>query len=175
MDLREVPIPVARYITRRSGAAGGVHVRLSPFDNRVVDIRFFDKNGQDLSKDDERNIERVFFREDFRRVYLDEIGSIGYAEQVRERYTSEFLANLNVGAIQRRNPYCVVDFANAPTADVLSPILAQLNVRVVALNAAVEESKMSIRAEEFRHSLEQAGPDLRGVADGHGRAAGRRW
>ncbi len=155
MDLREVPIPVARYITRRSGAAGGVHVRLSPFDNRVVDIRFFDKNGQDLSKDDERNIERVFFREDFRRVYLDEIGSIGYAEQVRERYTSEFLANLNVGAIQRRNPYCVVDFANAPTADVLSPILAQLNVRVVALNAAVEESKMSIRAEEFRHSLEQ--------------------
>ncbi len=155
LDLREVPIPVARYITRKTGSAGGVHVRLSPFDNRVVDIRFFDKNGQDLSKDDERNIERVFFREDFRRVYLDEIGTIGYADHVRESYSIDFFANLNTAAIQKMNPYCVVDFANAPTADVLSPILAQLNVRTVTLNAAVEETKMSIGTEEFQHSLGQ--------------------
>ncbi len=155
MDLSEVPIPVARYITGQSTAQGGVHVRLSPFDNRVVDIKFFDENGQDLSKDDERNVERVFFREDFRRVYLDEIGTIGYAEHARERYTEDFMGHINVGAIRRANPYCVVDYANAPTAGVFSPILADLNVQVVALNAAVEETKMSIRTEEFQHSLGQ--------------------
>lgn len=155
VDLSEVPIPVARYITRNTDACGGVHVRLSPFDNRVVDIKFFGATGQDLSKDDERNVERVFFREDFRRVYLDEIGTIGYAEHVRESYGDDFLASLDVGAIQRANPYIVVDFANAPTAEFLSPILAKLNVRVVALNAAVEETKMSIRTEEFQRSLNQ--------------------
>jgi len=155
LDLREVPIPVARYITRKAGAAGGVHVRLSPFDNRVVDIRFFDRNGQDLSKDDERNIERVFFREDFRRVYLEEIGTIGYAEHVQERYTEEFLANLDVAAIQKGNLFCVVDLASAPTADFLPRILARLNVRTVTLNAAVEENRMSIGTEEFQHSLDQ--------------------
>ncbi len=41
LDSRTVPIPVARYYTRATRAAGGVHVRLSPFDPRVVDIRFF--------------------------------------------------------------------------------------------------------------------------------------
>ena len=73
----------------------------------MVDIRFFDGNGQDLSKDAERNIERVFFREDFRRVYLDEIGTISYADHVIERYSDAFLAALNVDAIRAANPYIV--------------------------------------------------------------------
>ena len=30
LDLSEMPIPVARFMTRTSGAAGGVHVRLRP-------------------------------------------------------------------------------------------------------------------------------------------------
>jgi len=155
VDLSEVPIPVARYITRNTEAKGGVHVRLSPFDNRVVDIKFFGENGQDLSREDERNIERVFFREDFRRVYLDEIGTIGYAEHVADRYVDDFMAHLQVEAIRKAHLYIVVDFANAPTAEFLSPILTKLNARLVALNASVEESRMSIRTEEFQHSLGQ--------------------
>ncbi|MFQ5887001.1 MAG: sugar phosphate nucleotidyltransferase, partial [Anaerolineae bacterium] len=85
-DLRNMPIPVARYITKITDAAGGVDVRLSPYDNRVVDIKFFDERGQNLSKVQEREIEKIFFREDFRRVYLEDIGTIAYAPQVVERY-----------------------------------------------------------------------------------------
>ena len=155
LDLREVPIPVARFITRAVGAAGGVHVRLSPHDTRVVDIKFFDANGQDLSRDAERNIERVFFREDFRRVFLEEIGTIHYAEQMQDRYVSESLAALNANAIRAANPYIVVDFANAPTAQVLTPLLTQLKCRVVALNAVVDETRMSIPPQEFQDSLRQ--------------------
>jgi len=155
LDLSEVPIPVARYISKTSGAAGGVHVRLSPYDSRVVDIRFFDRNGQDLSKDAERNIERVYFREDFRRVYLDEIGSIEYAGSVVDRYSAAFLNALDVEAIREANPYMIVDYANAPTAQVLGPLLARLNCRVIALNASVDPDKMSIPPEEFQRSLQQ--------------------
>ncbi|MFO7918626.1 MAG: mannose-1-phosphate guanyltransferase [Anaerolineae bacterium] len=156
-DLRSVPIPVARYITRISEAVGGVHVRLSPYDSRVVDIKFFDASGQDLTKDVERNIERVFFREDYRRVYLDEIATISYDQRVMERYSQAFLDSLNVDVIRDANPYIVVDFANAPTAQVLAPLLTELNFRVVALNEAVDEFKMSIPPQEFQNSLEQLG------------------
>ena len=38
LDIKSLPIPVARYVTRVSKATGGVHVRMSPFDGRVVDI-----------------------------------------------------------------------------------------------------------------------------------------
>jgi len=157
LDLGETPIPVARFATRTRGAAGGVHVRLSPYDARVVDIKFFDRNGQDLPKSTERNIESVFFREDFRRVYLDEIGAISYAASVVEDYTQAFMQSLHVDAIREANPYIAVDFANSTTASVLAPILTKLNCRVVALNESVDETKMSISTEEFHQSIEQLG------------------
>jgi len=155
LDLRVVPIPVARYVTRTSDAAGGVHVRLSPFDDRVVDIKLFGADGQDLSKNAERGIERVFFREDFRRVYLDDIGTIEYAEAPTERYSKAFLGALNVEVIYARHPYIVVDYANAPTAEILPPLLNKLGCRIVALNASLDETKMSIPPQEFQDSLQQ--------------------
>jgi mannose-1-phosphate guanylyltransferase/phosphomannomutase len=154
-DLRSVPIPVARYITRKMGAAGGLHVRLSPHDARVVDIKFMDSRGLNLSKDAERNIERVFFREDFRRVYLDEVGVIDYQPDVIETYTADFLASLNTQAIKDAHFSIVVDYANSPTSLVLPNILKHLGVRVVELNSAMDESKMSISPQEFQQSLEQ--------------------
>jgi mannose-1-phosphate guanylyltransferase/phosphomannomutase len=154
-DLRSVPIPVARYVTRKIGASGGLHVRLSPHDARTVDIKFLDSRGLNLSKDAERNIERVFFREDFRRVYLDEIGTIDYQSDVIEGYTADFLATLNTQAIRAARFSIVVDYANAPTSLVLPNILRQLGVKVVELNAAMDESKMSIPPQEFQQSLEQ--------------------
>jgi mannose-1-phosphate guanylyltransferase/phosphomannomutase len=117
-DLRSMPIPVARYYTKVTGAAGGVHVRLSPFDQRVVDIRFYDGQGRNLSKNAERGIERVFFREDFRRVYLNEIGTIDYAPQVIETYTEGFLATVNADAIRQARFKIVADYAYAPTSEV---------------------------------------------------------
>lgn len=152
-DTLAVPIPVARYTTRTIKAAGGVHVRLSPYDSRVVDIKFFDGRGQDLSKNAERNIESVFFREDFRRVYLNEIGSIGYATNVIENYSEAFLAAVDTKSIKDSCPYIAVDFANSSTAMVLGPLLTKLACRVVALNQAVDEAKMSIPPDEFQQAL----------------------
>lgn len=154
-DLRTMPIPVARYYTHAIGASGGIHVRLSPFDQRVVDIKFMDAKGMNLSKDAERNIERIFFREDFRRVYLDEIGTIDYAPQVIEHYTEDFLRSINVEAIKERRFYMVVDYASAPTSLVLPGILSALMCRTVALNSNVDENKMSIPEEEVGEGLKQ--------------------
>ncbi len=154
-DLRTQPIPVARYYTRVSGAAGGVHVRLSPYDQRVVDIRFMDKNGLNLSKDAERNIERIYFREDFRRAYLNDIGTIDYAPQVEDRYTEGFLAAVDAEKIRSAGFKIVLDYAHAPSSQVLAPILEQLGVDVVPLNARIHPDKMSVLPEEFSASLRQ--------------------
>lgn len=154
-DTRSMPIPVARYYTRISDAAGGVHVRLSPYDSRVVDIRFFDANGLNLSKEVERKIEQVFFREDFRRVYLDEIGVINYAPLVQERYTEGFMAALDADAVREAGFHIVVDYANAPPALVLPAILSDLQCDVVALNAQLDERKMSIPRQELGRHIQR--------------------
>jgi mannose-1-phosphate guanylyltransferase/phosphomannomutase len=156
-DLGTQPIPVVRYYTSHSEAAAGVHVRLSPYDQRVVDIRFIDATGLNLDDAQKRHVEQVFFREDFRRVYLDEIGSISYAPEVVERYTDGFLKAIASDAIRGAQFYIVVDYANAPISRVLPGILSQLDCNVVALNANIDESRMALQSAEFQAGLDRLG------------------
>jgi mannose-1-phosphate guanylyltransferase/phosphomannomutase len=156
LDLRTVPIPVARYYTRTfPDAKGGIHVRLSPFDNRVVDVKLFDDKGMDINKATQRKVESVFFREDFRRAYLDEIGTIEYATLVEERYIEGFMAGIDGDAIRAKKPYLVVDYAYATASLFLPTILSRLGCNVVALNASPDETRMSIPAAEFERAVNQ--------------------
>jgi mannose-1-phosphate guanylyltransferase/phosphomannomutase len=155
-DVESVPIPVARYYTATSGAAGGVHVRISPYDLRTVDIRFFDLDGQNLGKAKERNIENIFGREDFRRVFQDDLGLIEEVSGIPEQmYSEAFLRGLNRDAIRAANFKIVVDYASAPTSLVLPRVLDALGCQVVALNERIEESKMTVPVEAFQSGLNQ--------------------
>jgi len=153
-DLENVPIPVARFYTRATNAAGGVHVCLSPYDRRVVDVKFFDANGLTIARSVERDVERAFFREDFRRVYLDDIGSINTAREVITRYRAHFYNALAVEAIQRRRFNVVVDYAHASASLVLPSLFDDLKCTVIALNGTMDPEKMSVTRAEFEHDLD---------------------
>ncbi|GAB4215151.1 MAG: mannose-1-phosphate guanyltransferase [Roseiflexaceae bacterium] len=156
-DLHSLPIPVARYITHAMGAAGGVHVRLSPFDNRVVDIIFFDEHGLDIDTTTERKIEGVFFREDYRRAYLDEIGRISEADNVEHTYTEAFLGALRKEALPglAHNFNVVVDYANANPATILPNILRRLDITAVELNANIDDSRLFQTTQQFEEGMDR--------------------
>ncbi len=156
-DVSTVPIPVARYMVQATNAAGGIHVRLSPFDNRVVDIKFFDHRGLDIDSSVERTIENVFFREDYRRVYLDEIGRIRYLNGIDKTYIGGFLQALQVEAIQSSaNQFSiVVDYANANASDIASTVLRRLGCNVVELNANLNEKRIFQTPTEFNAGMDQ--------------------
>ena len=154
-DLGSQPLPIVRYFTRVSDVQGGVHVRLSPSDQRVVDVLFMDNQGLNLNKNQERTIEHVFFREDFRRVYLDDIGTIEYAGQARERYVEEFLKYINTTAIQEAQFELVVAFADDPVAEVVPTILEKLHCNVVALNTHSDSIRLGTKLPQFQAALKQ--------------------
>jgi mannose-1-phosphate guanylyltransferase/phosphomannomutase len=163
-DLGMVPVPVARYFVRNTPQTmAGIHVRLSPFDQRVVDIRFMDAQGMNQSKNNERTIESIFFREDFRRAYLDELGVIEYARQPKERYNEAFLTSVEAARIRDRKFKIVVDYSHGSTADTLADILNKLNVDVVPLNARMDESKLSVLMDDFQAHLRQMGAIVKAV------------
>jgi len=114
-----------------------------------------DAEGRNLGKEEERKIERVFFREDFRRVHSDEIGTIQYAANVVELYAEGFKNSLNLEAIRRRKFHVVLDYANSPAALVLPELLNDLNCSVVGLNERVDESRVSVTEEALEQSLTQ--------------------
>src|SRR5256884_621647 len=123
-DINQVPIPVARYYVRNTDAIGGVNVRLSPHDQRVVDIKFFDQNGLDINKTTERKIENLYFREDFRRVYLDDLGWIEVLEDsnVTGPYLEGLMKVVDKQLVQQRRFRLVIDYANGSATQLLPNI-----------------------------------------------------
>ena len=157
LDARQLPIPVARYLVKALGADGGIHVRLSPFDSRVVDMKFFDKRGLDLDTNAERKIEASFFREDYRRVYLDEIGRISYVSQGEDLYMRHFMQALRPEALQAiaSDFNIVVDYANASVSSVMPDILRRVGCDMVELNANLDENRLFQTTQEIEDGMEQ--------------------
>jgi mannose-1-phosphate guanylyltransferase/phosphomannomutase len=150
-DLGTVPIPVLRHFVREhEDTTAGMHVRISPFDQRVVDIRMFDKQGMNPSTADERAIERNFFREDFRRAYLDDIGTINYAHEPEQAYLEAFLQHVDADKIRQAGFHLVVDYSNGLAAETMARIFNKLGIDVVALNSRTDESKLAMLQDEFR-------------------------
>ncbi len=153
-DLEAVPLPVARYYVRTTDCTGGVHIRLSPFDPRIIDVKFIDASGLDISKNIERKIENLFFREDFRRVYLDDIGTIAYAPNVKETYTSAFMKQIDMEAVRKRRFRLVVDYGQGASVDVMAPIFNAAGADVIALNATRDQNRYSRSLDDFDHDMQ---------------------
>jgi mannose-1-phosphate guanylyltransferase/phosphomannomutase len=157
LDLRTQPMPVVRYFARNTPVSAGVHVRISPRDRQVADVRFVNQNGLNLGRAKEREVERLFFREDFRRVQVDEIGSIDYPVDVEKQYAQAFFTALQQKVIRQRHFSIAVDYAHGATVEVLEPLLARLKVDVVGLNARHDAKSLSTPPGAWKKSLDLLG------------------
>ncbi len=123
LDLRGAPVPVARHFIRASGAIGAIHVRKLPGNSRVTLIEMLDSDGAYLTKEGERKIENVFFREDFRRTDPDDLGEIEFASRAAEEYQSDFFRELarlvNQGEPRPKPLRLVCDFGYSALAAML--------------------------------------------------------
>ena len=155
-DLLQAPLPIGRFQTRRIGAAGGVHVRVSPFDVRVCDVKFFDRQALDIDKAQERKVETIFFREDLRRVSYDDVGRIYESPRVGEAYSDAFLSEVaHRKEITDAKPKIVVNYSHGTAAQFLPQLLNRLGIEVVAVNGIVSENIGSRSFEEFQEELRQ--------------------
>jgi mannose-1-phosphate guanylyltransferase/phosphomannomutase len=154
-DLRSSPIPVVRYEIGNEGEAGGIHIRQSPYDPRLVDIKFFNAKGSDVSINQEKAIEQLFFREDFKRANMDDVGEITVPPRAVEYYKTGYLNTIKKEKIQKSKLKIIIDYAYSSASMIFPAILGELNIDVVALNAFTNSSKITKSPEEFNNSLGQ--------------------
>jgi mannose-1-phosphate guanylyltransferase/phosphomannomutase len=153
-DLRAYPTPLARFSVR-TGADGGIHVRVAPKDPASFLIEFFDANGINVEKALERKIENLFFREDFRRTPMDAVGKLGFPSRVLEGYTDAFMASLNPTAVKRANFKVAIDYAYGNTALFLPRILGNFGLEMIALNAYFDEAKARSLRNDTARNMQQ--------------------
>lgn len=154
-DLRMIALPVLRYKLRTFGEVGGVHFRQSVDDPASTEIVFLDADGLDFSSSMGKNVERIFYKENFRRAHHMEPGGITELPQVMDFYREGFFRGVDQQLMRTSSVKVVIDFNHTASGQILPQILNDLGCEVVALNTYLDEQRGAKSVEEKPHSLSQ--------------------
>jgi mannose-1-phosphate guanylyltransferase/phosphomannomutase len=172
-DLEVATIPVTRFHVQGDRAQGGITVRLASQDPQSVIIRVFDADGIDINEATQRKIERIFYREDFRRALAGEIGDIGFPARTLEHYAGILMDQVDVDVIRSAHLKVVLDYAFGSASFVMPYVLSKLGAEVLAVNPYASTSQ-ALSFDRFHHAGEvgelvrASGAQLGAVIDSDG-------
>jgi mannose-1-phosphate guanylyltransferase/phosphomannomutase len=133
-DLELAPVPLTRFQVRSERAQGGVTVRLVPGDPASVEIRFFDSSGADIDEVAQRKIERLLYRDDFRRAFAGDIGDIVFPPRAIEYYTAALERSIDAERVRDQRFKVVLDYSFGATSSVMPSVLAKMGAEVLSVN-----------------------------------------
>ena len=154
-DLRVLPAAVGRHLLKMHGYDAGFHVGTSAADPEVVQIRFFEQPGIELTPAGQKEVEKHFFRQDFRRAPAGELGDLDYPPRVGEAYAEDLLSSLDSGAIRERKFRIVVDYGYSAASAVLPLMLEPLQVEAISAHA-VRMGETTTATASLRETIGQA-------------------
>jgi mannose-1-phosphate guanylyltransferase/phosphomannomutase len=146
-DLRAAHAGVVRHDVLAGKSVAGAHVRAGE-DPDDVEILFFSSGATPMSESDQRGIEKVFVREEYRRAHGSDIGELIYPGRAVEQYVErlEMAANRE----KTQGATLVVDFSGGVASLVASRVFARLGINAVVMegftNANVVGSPGTSRA-----------------------------
>jgi mannose-1-phosphate guanylyltransferase/phosphomannomutase len=139
-DLEVAPLPVTRFDTGSSDAAGGIVLRSSAGDAQSIDIVFLDERGADLPSAAQRRLERVLGRQEFRRAFPGEIAELSFPAHTVESYVHQLLRAVDVRGVGEAGLKVVLDTAGGTAALVVPSLLGRLGVEVLTVNNGLTET-----------------------------------
>jgi len=154
-DSGVMPIPVARHLIRGEGDAGGINVRRSPSDPEILEVRFYREEGRELTGAERTEIDRLFFRMDFRRATIDGSGTMSFPYLGSEFYEKGFLKNLDLEVLENVQGRIVLDYSFGATVKMLPSLLGRVKCEVVSLNAHMDEENVTRTTREFDRAVRQ--------------------
>jgi mannose-1-phosphate guanylyltransferase/phosphomannomutase len=147
-DVRVASPAVSRFTTQKTRCVGGIHISGSMREPQSLEIRFFDANGLDIAPWEQKKIERMYFRQEFRRAFFDEIGDIIYPPRPLEYYGAALKeAMIDAGLVGEWRKV-VADMAGGPATFMLPQVAHSWHVNLIALNGVVDSEAASAPSEE---------------------------
>jgi len=167
-DLEATTVPVTRFHVAMGQSQGGVAVQLAPDDGQSIVIRFLDANGLDVDEAVQRRIERVYYREEARRVLAAEIGDIDFPPRTAELYAASLIQGVDLAAVNSARFKLVLDYAFGTSSFVMPMVLAKLGAEVLVVNpmlstAGVLSFDRSVHANRLAELVRSSGAHLGAV------------
>lgn len=154
-DLRVASPAMNRLTTRDTRCVGGVHVCQSSTDIQSVEIHFFDKHGLDIAPWEEKKIERLCYRGEFRRTFFSDVGEITYPARTIEYYTAALSRFISRQLPSENWLKVVADLSNGVTSVVLPHTVADWKVNLITLNPFLDAEQTFVSPSDELGSYEE--------------------
>lgn len=166
-DLRVASPAVNRFTTHDTRCVAGVHVCQSLADPQIIEIHFYDKTGLDIAPWEEKKVERLYFRGELRRAFLNEVGDIIYPPRALEYYAAGLAYAIEARQLDDGWIKAVVDLSNGVGAVILPQVVAGWHVNLLSFNPFSDAERTVISALEeepdftdLLHGMELFGADF---------------
>jgi len=175
-DVELATVPLTRFQVRNSHAQGGITVRLVGGDPDSVELRIFDADGRDLDAGTQRRIERLLYREDYRRAFGGDVGEIIYPPRAIEFYTAALERSVDAQRLSDRPAKVVLDYSFGAASVILPTVLGKLSAEVLAVNpyastAAVTATEPDVQRARMGELVRASGSQLGYIVEPAGETA----
>lgn len=164
-ELGETTCAISRLAVNLYGAQGGIYLYTPADEKDCLCLRFFDDEGMNLSRNNERKIEQLFYRDDFARVspgeLLEEVRVSGLADKYREHLAG----SLKARQIQKRKFKLVLSCPAGLARSVLLEFLEELGCSLIYLPLPADNPVTAQRfaRETVRETVERMRSDMGAV------------
>ncbi len=166
-DLRVASPALNRFTTHDTRCVAGMHVCQSIADPQILEIHFYDKTGLDIAPWEEKKVERLHFRGEFRRAFLDEVGDIIYPPRAMEYYSAGLSYALEHMQLSDGWIKVVADLSSGVGAVVLPQVVSGWHINLLSFNPFSDaERTVTFASEEtpdysdVLHGIELFGADF---------------
>ncbi len=134
-NLKVAPTPVLRHFVKYNKMDAGVMIETPLINPNAIRIKVFNNEGMEIGPLDERKIEGLLNKEEFRRTLSDEMGELVYPTEVFGDYLRTLLSHVRTSLIRRTELKVVVDCGNSAASLIIPTLLEELGVKAVLLNS----------------------------------------
>jgi mannose-1-phosphate guanylyltransferase/phosphomannomutase len=129
-DLRAAHAGVVRHDVLAGKSSAGAHVRAGE-DPDDVEILFFSSDATPMTESDQRSVEKVFVREEYRRAYTPDVGDLIFPGRAVEQYVERLERAAN--REKTSGATVVVDFSGGVASLVASRVFSRLSINAVVM------------------------------------------
>ncbi len=164
MDCGTCVVPAFRYAVRSSQAAGGVFCRGFISDGKRANLLVVNGDGADLPKREERKVENIWNREEFRQVLPDKIKEKTILPSVPSDYVRALAARIDASRIGKRRFFITLAAEDAFLSDTMAGLLdragcyvERIDGRSGKMNRAAGGLEMTAALDELSRRLRERG------------------
>ncbi|MHA1754788.1 MAG: phosphoglucosamine mutase [Candidatus Odinarchaeia archaeon] len=137
-DAGLAPTPAIQYAIKSLDFGGGVIITASHNPPEFNGIKVIDRDGVEVTPDIEKQIEKIYFTNNFKYVKWDNVGEYTVNNNINSFYLNGIIKHVNKNLIKKSSIKVILDPANGVGSLTTPFLLRKLGCKVVTINSHID-------------------------------------